>query len=293
MGEKTEIAWCDHTFNPWWGCQRVSPGCENCYAETFAKRVGLKVWGPTSERRFFGEKHWREPLKWDRAARAEGRRHRVFCASMADVFEDRRDLDGERERLWELIAQTPWLDWLLLTKRPENIARMVPWLQRIAPLEPWPNVWLGTTCEDDRRARERVPELLRVPAAIRFISYEPALGPVDWVDVIGQAALDLDMLGARAIDWIIVGGESGPHARPFDLTWAENTLAQCKAAGVACFVKQLGAWRQPRRIPRPDYGADAYSLELLTLRDRKGGDWSEWPADLRVREFPRVEPSHV
>lgn len=124
MGIETEIAWTDSTFNPWWGCQRVSPGCERCYAETFAKRVGLQVWGPKQERRFFGEKHWREPLRWNEQAAKAGARRRVFCASMADVFEERLDLAAARARLFGLIRLTPSLDWLLLTKRPENAARL-------------------------------------------------------------------------------------------------------------------------------------------------------------------------
>lgn len=146
MSEHSSIEWTDHTFNPWWGCARVSPACEHCYAETFSKRLGQKIWGVRAERRFFGDPHWREPLKWDRRAAKIGERHRVFCGSMCDIFEDRRDLDVHRERLWRLMAETPNLDWLLLTKRPENVALMAPWR------EPWPfNVWLGTTVEDQNR----------------------------------------------------------------------------------------------------------------------------------------------
>src|SRR5262245_52074261 len=176
MGKDSGIEWTHHTFNPWWGCMKVSPGCEHCYAETFSIRVGKKVWGPKADRRFFGDAHWAEPLKWNAVAARAGERHRVFCASMADVFEDRRELDGHRARLWRLIAATPHLDWLLLTKRPENLARMLPWYShwenRVAfePDEPWPNVWLGTTVEDQQRADERIPHLLRSPAAVRFLS---------------------------------------------------------------------------------------------------------------------------
>src|SRR5690348_736847 len=192
MGEGTKIQWTDHSFNPWWGCTRVSPGCEHCYAEAFAKRTGLG-WGVAAERRFFGDKHWNEPRRWNAAAEKEGRRHRVFCASMADVFEDRPELAPWRERLWDLIDETPWLDWQLLTKRPENVNRLVTPAWHTGA---WPeNVWLGTTVEDQRRAEERIPELLNCAAKVRFLSCEPLLGPVD---------LDLD-----GIQWVIVGGESG------------------------------------------------------------------------------------
>src|SRR5256885_1960194 len=172
MGEKTGIAWTDSTFNPWFGCVKVSPACHHCYAETFTKRIGLKVWGQNSDRKFFSEKHWNEPLRWNRKAAAAGPRHRVFCASMADVFEDRQDLLAERERLWHLIDTTPHLDWLLLTKRPEHIARML-----TGPMRP--NIWLGTTVEDQHWADIRLSELVRVPAVVHFVSYEPALGPLD------------------------------------------------------------------------------------------------------------------
>jgi hypothetical protein len=139
MGKETGIAWTDATFNPWWGCQRVSPGCEHCYAEAQAKRYGHAVWGPesTTARRFFGDKHWNEPRKWNADARAKFEVRRVFCASMADVFEDNRDLDGWRDRLWDLIEATPSLNWQLLTKRPENIARLIrpAWLVAAARVE--------------------------------------------------------------------------------------------------------------------------------------------------------------
>lgn len=121
MAKNSSIEWTDHTFNPWWGCAGVSPGCDNCYAEAWAKRVGEDIWGARKPRRFFGEKHWCEPLKWNDEAQKQGHRRRVFCASMADVFELRSDLDPWRDRLWVLIDQTPWLDWLLLTKRPQDI----------------------------------------------------------------------------------------------------------------------------------------------------------------------------
>jgi protein gp37 len=174
MGKNSSIEWTDHTFNPWWGCTKVSPGCENCYAEAWAKRVGAKVWGARQDRHFFTQKHWDEPLKWNADAESKKRRKRVFCASMADVFELRSSLDSWRAQLWDLIDETPWLDWLLLTKLPQNIQKKVPWKRE------WPsNVWIGTTIEDQKRADERLPVLLQLPAKCRFLSCEPLLGKVD------------------------------------------------------------------------------------------------------------------
>ena len=255
MSEKTAISWTDHTFNPHWGCIRVSPGCEHCYAETFAKRVGQAVWGPkeTTPRRTFGAKHWAEPLAWHAAAEREGRRHRVFCASMGDVFEDHPALPAERARLWALIAATPWLDWQLLTKRPENVRGMVPWGDQ------WPaNVWLGTTVEDQQRADERIPHLLAVPAAVHFLSCEPLLGPVALFNVEFDAQTQVDVLTGdgvttrspaqsipnlhlrHTVNWVIIGGESGPRHRPMDLAWARSLVEQCSEAGVAVWFKQAG-----------------------------------------------------
>ncbi len=161
----------------------MSTGCDNCYAAAFNKRIGRDDWGKDAPRRFFGEEHWAEPLKWNAEAAALGERHRVFCASMADVFEDRPDLVAERAKLWPLIEATPSLDWLLLTKRPAAQRRVLPWAHR----EPWPNVWLGTTVEN-RDYLWRTDELRKVKAAVRFISYEPALGPI--ADAIDLAGID-------------------------------------------------------------------------------------------------------
>lgn len=288
MGGRSKIEWTDHTFNPWWGCVRVSPGCEHCYAETFSKRVGEKVWGVDAPRRFFGEKHWREPLKWDEQAAIERQRRRVFCASMADVFEDRRDLDEWRAKLWALIEITPWLDWQLLTKRPENFDKLAPgaWVTRECPA----NVWIGTTAEDQRRADERISRLLRIPAAVRFISAEPLLGPLELESYLDRGSVFMSIGGEAkwrpnpAVNWVIVGGESGPGARPFDLAWPRSIIAQCKAAVVPVFVKQLGA-RPFESAGDPDGGP------LYGVRDRKGGDPDEWPYDVRVREFPDHAPA--
>lgn len=242
MSANSKIEWTHHTYNPWWGCIEVSPACDNCYARTFAKRTGHQVWGAAGEtpRRFFGPKHWAEPLKWDAAAKAAGERHRVFCASMADVFEQNADLDAERERLWALIGETPNLDWLLLTKRPQNIRRMVPryWLE-----SPRPNVWYGTTVENQHYADQRIPILLAVPAVVRFLSMEPLLGPVDlerflvrYDSVHGEP-----WMSRGDLHWVITGGESGPHFRPADPDWYRSLRDQCVEAGVAFFFKQWSA----------------------------------------------------
>lgn len=303
MGEITGIAWCDHTFNPWWGCVEAGPGCDNCYARAWAKRTGRAKWGKDEPRVPASEKSWRDLEKWNRAAERDGVRRGVFVASMSDVLENRRDLDPMRERLWDLIPRLHWLDLLLLTKRPEMFARLTPESWRHGA---WPrNAWAGTTVENQDRANAQVPALLRAASAapIRFLSVEPLLGPVDlsrWmkrhaVNDVGDCASWCEACRNRrgsgiptnaSLDWLIAGGESGPKARPCDVAWVRSIVEQCKAAGVACFVKQLGS--------RPSYsGTDGPRagfprLGELRLRDPKGGDPAEWSDDLRVREFPRV-----
>ncbi len=247
MAEKTGISWTHHTFNHVWGCNEVSAGCDHCYARTLAERWGYMVWGPphNSPRRTFGPKHWAEPLKWNAAAARDGVRRRVFCASMADVFEVHPQIDAERAKLWPLIEQTPHLDWLLLTKRPEQIARMVPEVWLIDPPE---NVWLGTSVEDQAAADLRIPRLLQVPAKVHWLSCEPLLGPVDlmpwlWRDRITPSGETQVRLSPQ-IDWVIVGGESGANFRPMDLGWARSIRDQCVQEGAGFFYKQ-GASRQP------------------------------------------------
>ena len=226
MAKNSKIEWTDHTFNPWWGCVKLSPACKHCYAETWAKRVGQSIWGARAPRRFFGEKHWKAPLIWDAEARLSRTRRRVFCASMADVFENRRDLDEWRLRLWRLIHDTPNLDWLLLTKRPENVTALVPWDDN------WPtNVWLGTTVENDRYARLRIPFLVKNRAKVLFLSCEPLLGP-----------LDLSPWIPNRLHWVIVGGESGGSARPTDPRWIRQVRDQCLKANVPFHFKQWGNW---------------------------------------------------
>lgn len=280
MGKDTNIAWCHHTFNPWWGCSHVSPGCVNCYAETWAKRVGEDVWGAKGERRTFSEKHWREPLAWNAAAQRAGERRRVFCASMADVFEDHPALAAERAKLWPLIETTPWLDWLLLTKRIENVSGMVPWGDN------WPeNVWIGTSVENQEWADKRIPILLRLPAIIRFLSCEPLIGAVDLRKLRARNGALIDCLAGDVIDpkdgtvyaaaphpvdWVICGGESGHGARRMDPESARSLRDQCRDARVPFLFKQTGA------VLAREWG----------LKDAKGEDMAEWPVDLQIREWP-------
>ncbi len=234
MAKDSRIEWTHHTFNPWWGCTKVSPGCKHCYAETWARRTGSNVWGPSAPRRELSDAYWLQPLAWNKEAQRRKKRARVFCASMADVFEDRRDLDDKRARLWPLIEATPSLDWLLLTKRPQNMRRMAPWGDR------WPeNVWAGATAENQRWAEKRLEELLEIPAAVHFISAEPLLGPIDlspWIDRSNRRI-------TCAIDWVITGGESGPRARAMNPDWARALRDQCREAGIAFLFKQWGNWR--------------------------------------------------
>jgi protein gp37 len=225
MGAKTIISWTNFTFNIAWGCTKVSPGCKNCYADGLANRYGHDVWGPNKPRRVFGPKHWAEPTKWNRDAEAAGVRHRVFCSSMCDVFEDHPTIEAERAKLWALIRETPWLDWQLLSKRPERIAANLPndWGAGYA------NVWMGTSIESNEYV-SRADHLRSIPASVRFISYEPALGPLDQLDLAG-------------IDQVIYGGESGPGWRPEDKQWARDMYARCQLAGVAFYHKQSAGYR--------------------------------------------------
>ncbi len=225
MAENSKIEWTDHTFNPWVGCQKVSPGCDHCYAEGWAKRSGMVQWGPHAERRRTSEALWRKPLKWAKGARGTGKRPKVFCASLADVWDNQAPAEWRRD-LFNLIYATPELDWLLLTKRPENIAKMLPGAIGEVELWPWPNVWLGTTAEDQAHYDRRWLKLNDIPAKVRFISYEPALGP-------------MIPTSAFVPDWIICGGESGTKARHMDPAWARSLHKHCVANGIAFFMKQM------------------------------------------------------
>lgn len=241
MSENSKIEWCDHTFNPWVGCTPVSAACDYCYAERWAKRSGLVEWGNNPRHRT-SPAYWRQPLKWNANARRffdeHGRRQRVFCASLADVF-DNQVSERWRNDLWELIAECRELDWLLLTKRPQNITKMLPVTDSHEPGYkpwndewPWPHVWLGTSAENEEEYRRRWPHLVSVRARILFVSYEPALGSL------GNAIAT----HWTKPDWLICGGESGPHARPMHPEWARSVRDQCQAAGVPFFFKQWGEW---------------------------------------------------
>ena len=380
MAENSKIEWTNHTWNPWRGCTKVSAGCANCYAETMSGRNPgtLGVWGPNGTRVVASEAMWKQPLKWNKQAEDDAAWHsahrsfdperpRVFCASLADVFEDWQgpmlDSKGQelavhrgcgnvapwdcewvqgsgndfrsltmqdvRTRLFRLIDDTPNLDWLLLTKRPENIAKMMPayfpggYIAEAGTMNQEgerPNVWLGTSVENQQAADERIPHLLSVPAKVRFLSIEPLLGPIDLSGHMNSkrgyfSGVDsLECCGEtyekRAdIDWVIVGGESGHGARPCRVEWIRDIVRQCKAAGVPVFVKQMGGNVITRNDmiedafnngesgwPDPDvqHNINGFREEYqgadcrIKLADKKGGDWSEWPEDLRVRQFPNV-----
>lgn len=264
----SKISWTHHTFNPWWGCVKVSPGCANCYAETFAKRTGNNVWGASAERRFFGDKHWNEPIKWDAEAAKLGERHRVFCASMADWLEDREDLIQPLARLLDMIRRTPNLDWLLLTKRPENFIKRLGLAARYTRenqgdmtlfcawghRQPPSNVWIGTTVENQEMADKRIPQLLEIPAKVRFLSCEPLLEALDLSAFIGQCITPVDVVQQYnfGIHWVITGGESGPGFRPFNPDWARSLRDQCKTAGVPFHMKQMGGLKPSMMPPIPD-----------------------------------------
>ena len=306
MAERTNIEWCDASLNLWWGCTKVSQGCKHCYAEHLSdQRYGRGCWGPTGTRQEV--KSWRSTLnKISRRAKAEGRRLKVFCSSMCDVFEGPDTMGGDwvggagspfinpnyevtrrlRAELLALVPEHPELDFLLLTKRPENILKMVPdkWLRA------WPiNAWIGTSVEDQATADERIPHLLNIPARVRFLSCEPLVGAVEfyeeghcckkcgrlltygteedasyevpcvncgctrWVwDLPSNKASFGD--GDLALDWVICGGEAGANARPMDPNWARSLRDQCRDAGVPFFFKQWGEWLPADHFQRdPEY----------------------------------------
>lgn len=253
MAENTKIEWTDHTFNPWEGCQKVGPGCDHCYAETRNARYagGQAInWGPGAPRRRTSASNWNKPLAWNANHESffaeHGRRQRVFCASLADVFDNAIDPTW-RADLFGLIMKTPNLDWLLLTKRIGNVKAM---LSEIALDEeayfpllgemPLPNVWIGATIVNQEEADRDIPKLLAIPARVRFLSMEPLLGTVNLAPYLYGIHLDN---GEKPVNWVIVGGESGPGARPTHPDWATSLRDQCNAAGVPFLFKQWGEWR--------------------------------------------------
>lgn len=235
MAENSNISWTHHTFNPVIGCTKVSAACDFCYAEDHANKwEPLVTWGKPGQKsklRRTVESNWRKPLSWNKQAGKMGIRYRVFCASMADVFDNDWDNDT-RADLWALIASTPHLDWLLLTKRPQNIRKMLPgaYVEQLLGCDKpwgdgWSNVWLGMTAENQDEYWRRRQSLFDVPAAVHFISYEPALGA-------------LSIQGPMIPDWVICGGESGPNRRPFDLKWATDLKDECEKYGIPFYFKQ-------------------------------------------------------
>jgi len=293
MSQSTNIEWTDATWNPTRGCSRVSEGCRNCYAERIAARFSQGFGDSHKEQGTFAgyaiqtesgprwtgkveliESKLLEPLHWKKP-------RRVFVNSMSDLFHENLPVEAI-DRIFAVMALTPNITYQVLTKRAGRMREYLQLTQSCAvpkgswaDLLPLPNVWLGVSVENQPTADERIPELLRTPAALRFVSYEPALADVDftrWLACDGHLARTF---GNEFLDWGIIGGESGPGARPFDLNWARNTIRQFKAAGVPLFVKQVGSHV-------------IQDGERRIKADKKGGDMHEWPHDIRVREFPTV-----
>lgn len=348
MATITKIQWTDHTFNPVIGCSKVHTGCLHCYAEAdMGIRRKRVIWGPNGTRSMTSPQYWRQPLAWDKEAKAAGERRRVFCASLADVFEDwqgpilnarggvllrstdgfvvgteaddpakRVTMDDIRRNLFGLIDATPNLDWLLLTKRPENIPRMWPIepagysRSPIPTLPPLPvhtrkrrnNVWLGTSVSDQPTLDKMAPEILKCRdlTPVLFLSAEPLIGAMDVRpylkhpsmpdQIVKPGSLPIEYLPVVGLDWIIAGGESGRGARPCSISAIREIVRQCRVAQAACFVKQLGSrpcgnWGGGDN--RPDI-AGTCEANWFNLRDPKGGDPEEWPKDLVVREFPKA-----
>ena len=247
MSRDSGIAWTDDTANFWWGCLKVSEGCEHCYAETLSKRTGKDIWGSSKiTNREYKKAIWKDLLKWDIQSRKEGIRRKVFVQSMSDFLEDHPQVVEWREEAKKLIVSLTNTDILMLTKRPENAERFLgDWYDN------WPKyVWFGVSVENQKRADERISELLKVPAPILWLSVEPQLERIDLFDYI------------RGIDWVVVGGESGAHCRPFDLGWARLLLNECKQNNTRFFMKQLGG------------------------HPNKRDQMEDFPRDLRIREFP-------
>jgi protein gp37 len=328
LSENSKIEWTDHTFNAWRGCEHDSEGCLNCYAELGAKRNPkvLGTWGPNGVRGMASEAYWGKPLAWNNRCVFDRVRRRVFCNSIADVWEQRPELVAPRARLLGLAAATPNLDWLMLTKRAQAAAeyfvdRKTMWAAAAAyrdllygpgspvglgdGLRAWPpeNVWVGASVENKAAAQKRLDHLCQIHSTIRFVSCEPLLEEVDlrpWLPSSDgfvstkSGPIHVDD-GGRAIDWVIVGGESGPKARPCNIAWIQSIVDQCREAGVPCFVKQLGhnveacdiidaADYFPGNV-RLERGALPHNARVI-LSSPKGGDPAEWPLELVVRQMP-------
>jgi protein gp37 len=302
MSANTKIEWADHTFNPWIGCTKVSPGCDHCYAEAdFDHRKHRVKWGAGQQRSRTSDANWRQPLKWNAEAAHLGIRYRVFCASLADVF-DNEVPHRWRQDLMSLIADTPHLDGLLLTKRIGNAKRMLSdasmhdgrLLTANDEYRPPDNLWIGATICNQEEADRDIPKLLATPTAKRFLSMEPLLGPVDlvragalWSDMNGNIHPEFQRV-RQHIDWVIVGGESGHGARPMHPDWARSLRDQCQAAGVPFLFKQWGEWtpgenveRQRGTIPVAHHFVDEWIVSNLNLAT-DGGHADDEPTVYRV-----------
>jgi protein gp37 len=294
MAERTEISWTDATFNPWIGCTQVSPGCDGCYAKAMMDdRYGRAKWGAGQPRVRTSEANWRQPLSWNRKAEREGRRLRVFCASLADVF-DNEVPDAWRLDLFRLIRGTPHLDWQLLTKRIGNAPIMLGNVRLLADeyIEPfpWPNVWIGATVVNQEEYDRDIGKLLRLPAAVHFLSVEPMLGPIDMR--MGGASMPdyADHRPLASLDWVIVGGESGPKARPAHPDWFRSLRDQCAAAGVPFHFKQWGEWVPVDRNPDGTVAPVEEIVGLLELSEgwRIRTDWLSPNGGVVGHSFARV-----
>jgi len=278
MSENSKIAWTDHTFNIVWGCEKIAPECAGCYAETWAHRMKYDVWGKDATRRILSEKYWQNTLNWNKKAMKLGQNQRVICGSMCDWLEDHPTVNTERQKLFPLIEQTPWLTWLLLSKRIENFERMIPetWFYSVFP----DNIWLGISagCQDMWNSCWPILESIKFRYyRLAFVSIEPMIEQMD----IRDDLVDIDIGdedGKRWLqfpDWLIIGGESEQpkwKARPMDLQWVYDLLDQVHETEIKIFVKQLGsAWAKKAGI---------YDV------DPKGENMDYWPADLRIRELP-------
>ena len=320
MSDKSGIQWTEATWNPVTGCSKVSQGCKNCYALRDWARLSAPRPRPNAYTgREFTDvmchpERLDQPQRWTKP-------RRVFVNSMSDLFHESVSEEFIAQ-VFAVMAQCQQHTFQVLTKRPERMRKLLGdpviedcitdyWREHGDDRDSWqlmfplPNVWLGVSVEDQATADERIPLLLQTPAAVRFVSYEPALGAVkfnllpshrhqrDCAYVVNDGPAPCTCSASQGgVDWVIVGGESGPKARPCDIAWIRSTVEQCKAACVACFVKQCGArpildcppGEEGEPQMRPDGSARYWTI---AMKDRKGGDMAEWPEDLRVREFPR------
>lgn len=270
---KTSIEWSDFSWNPVRGtkgrhhCVRISEGCKNCYAATMNHRFGGPDYVKGADVPRLDEEALLHPLKWKRA-------RRIFVCSMTDLFMEEHGVNAIFN-VFAIMARCPQHTFQVLTKRASRMRQV------LSDLKPLPNVWLGVSAENQERADERIPDLLATPAAVRFVSAEPLLGPIRLDRPISTPDGSVwDAMARGALSWVIAGGESGPGARPCAVSWIRSIKDQCQAAEVPVFVKQLGA--KPREHQKNGTGG------WLALKDKKGGDPSEWPADLRVREMPNA-----